>query len=200
MPISRIHFGPISAARAFRALRRAIRFILLTPEWSRIDRITLRSLFPPRHNPRRREKSTNSIAHCYRYEDSEPEASDVSDEGEEEEGDEDDEEEEEEEEEAEAEGAFHLLSTVPIHFLTVLYTPAPPKAKKRKTAPTVEDEEDVEENGANGDDAEGQEEEEEEEEEADDTAKTSGPAAAAAKAKGGDIPKESDLPEVDAEE
>jgi hypothetical protein len=75
-----------------------------------------------------------------------------------------------------------------------LYTSAPPKAKKRKTAPVAE-EEGAEENGANGDDAEG-----DEEEDAADTAETSGPAAAAAKAKGGDVPKESDLPEVDAEE
>lgn len=131
MPIARIYFGPISAARAFRALRRAIPSILLTPKWSRIDRITLRSQFHSRHNPRCREKSTNSIAHCHRYEDSEPEVSDVSDDGEEEEGEEDDED-EEEEEEAEAEGAFHLLSNVLIHLLTVSIHSSPSKSQEAK--------------------------------------------------------------------
>jgi hypothetical protein len=58
--------------------------------------------------------SINSIAHCSRYEDSEPELSDVSDAGEEEEGDEDDEDEEEEEEEGE-EGAF-ILSSICIEY------------------------------------------------------------------------------------
>lgn len=40
-------------------------------------------------------------------------------------------------------------------------------------------------------------EEEDEEEGAEDTAEVSGPAEAAAKEKGGDVPKESALPEVD---
>lgn len=57
------------------------------------------------------------------------------------------------------------------------------------------------ENGANGDNGEEEPAEEGEEEEApEDTAKTSGPAEAAAKAKGGDVPKESGLSEVDAQE
>jgi hypothetical protein len=66
----------------------------------------------------------------------------------------------------------------------------------------VAKDEDVEkENDANGDDAEDDDVEEGEEEGDEDTAKTSGPAAAAAKVKGGDVPKESDLPEVaDAED
>lgn len=90
------------------------------------------------------------------------------------------------------------------HLLTI-DAPGPPAHKKQKT-----------ENGTNGKkkevEEEGNEEKEEDEEEeepaeeegededADDTAETSGPAAAAAKAKAGVVPKESDLPEVDAAE
>lgn len=54
------------------------------------------------------------------------------------------------------------------------------------------------ENGAKGDNDE--EEPGEEEEAPEDTAKTSGPAEAAVEAKGGDVPKESELSEVDAQE
>lgn len=60
-------------------------------------------------------------------------------------------------------------------------------------------------NGAKGEKdedepAEEEGEEEGEEESAADTAKESGPAAAAAQAKGGVVPKESDLPEIEAAE
>lgn len=63
-------------------------------------------------------------------------------------------------------------------------TTGPPAAKKQKTAPASKDKEGAEkENGTNG------------------TAKTSAPAEEAVKTKGGDVPKESALPEVeDAEE
>lgn len=75
----------------------------------------------------------------------------------------------------------------------------PPAAKKQKTKPAAGDDADVAKNDANGDGDEEEEEEEVEEgdEDAADTAKTSGPAEAAAKAKGGDVPKEADLAEVE---
>lgn len=63
-----------------------------------MDRITLRIQSHAQSIPYRGKKPANWTAHFLRYEDSEPELSDVSDEGEEEEGDEDEEDEEEEEE------------------------------------------------------------------------------------------------------
>lgn len=72
----------------------------------------------------------------------------------------------------------------------------PPAAKKRKTDVPVVGDEEVEKpaNGTKADQDNG------EEEQAADTAEKSAPAEAAAKAKGGDVPKESDLPEVEAQE
>lgn len=88
-------------------------------------------------------------------------------------------------------------------FAYSLFTLGPPVAKKQKTAPVVVgDDEGVEaESGANEDAKDEEPVEDEGEEEAPaDTAATSGPAAAAAKEKAGVVPKESDLPEIEAAE
>ena len=90
--------------------------------------------------------------------------------------------------------------------LTAQRITGPPAAKKQKTKPAAAaDKDEVAENGANGgdDNAEDKEDEEDgdaEDEDAADTAKTSGPAQAAAKAKGDDVPKEADLAEVEDDE
>lgn len=91
-------------------------------------------------------------------------------------------------------------------FTNTIIPPGPPAAKKRKTRPVPvagDKEGEKAENGTKGDKDQDEEEPAEgegEEEEPVDTAKTSGPAEAAAKAKGADVPKESDLREVEAEE
>jgi hypothetical protein len=163
-----------------------------------------------------------------RYEDSEPELAEGSDDGEEEEPEgasESDEDEDEEEEPAKDEGMFLLdaLSTLCLSLSLALFamlsrpimmpcpiyrqfpsfllsdpSPGPPVAKKQKTAPIVDDDEGVEVAETDKDDE--PVEEEGEEEAAADTAKKSGPAAAAVKEKGGVVPKESDLSEIEAAE
>ena len=84
--------------------------------------------------------------------------------------------------------------------------PAPPAAKKRKTAPASKEEPKDEEEEAEGEEdeeavpVEDEEEDEDGEAEAEEptekTSKCGGPAAAAKSAKGGVVPKESDLEEV----
>lgn len=91
------------------------------------------------------------------------------------------------------------------HANTLYPSPGAPAAKKQKTAPVVVDDDEVE-NGAEGEEGEEGEEDEEVDEGEDveesspDAAADNGPSAAAAKDKGGAVPKESDLPEIEAAE
>ena len=147
----------------------------------------------------------------YRYE-----ASDASDP--EEEGAEDDEEEEEGDEEGEGEGIVQLDPDLSVPGTNRLL-PAQPAAKKRKTAPAPkvtapqevddeeEPEEDEDEEAVPLEDDEGEDEEDGDAEADNDadgaeeaTAKTGGPAAAAKAAKKGQVPKEDNLSEVEAED
>ncbi|MDI1492203.1 MAG: hypothetical protein OHK93_003415 [Ramalina farinacea] len=122
----------------------------------------------------------------YRYEDSD--ASEVG-----EDDAESDVEDEEEEEEEDGEGEAE----------------APPPAKKQKTTPSkaaakepapADDEEEPEEDDEDEAEADDDAEEPEDADGNEDTAKASGPAASAKEAKGGKVPKEKSLDEVEAED